>query len=576
MNNMVSSSSPKRDRVLNSLEQIRASITAGKLDDALRQADGLRELLADWHRSMVDEIAAARAWLDEALQADLLLLNVETANKHLGQWENAVVESDNSELIQYKAQVQERARRKQAQLQTRGVIAHCEELWSKAHELERGQQPAHPDFLLTNYYTRARDVAAAAHTNDQESADLDVLLQKAERLRANKVLASRIYREALEEERYADALNDLTKLAADDLLPRYRAEQPGAAPLTYVGMVSIDEARPELDAQAREWAAKKGRDALRKAEENLNAFQPQAALEALQAREALDRFLTETTRQQFAQLDQRARDEVRMLQHAERRAQEALNMIEEDALNAWEIYVEARTIYEGAPSLEGAHPAIVGALNRQLKQRMAEAEQAFGRKQMELVQQLYQKAQQDYTGKDRSLDELLDRMAEVEWQARTYQEYLQNANTTLEQIKRLMQTDVVTAGELLQQLEGYPDIVLEALPSLTKVRADVTKQMEIETTYSHLYNLLYSDSRAEIEQGIADAGKQTRDPRFQQLARALEVHLAFLGAQEAQAAGEHDRALELVASVAESGGHPDQDAAQKLMHELQSQSPTSE
>ena len=90
------------------------------------------------------------------------------------------------DLDQYQERVDQRILQKKTDLQVRGVTAHCEDLWRSAKELEHGDQPPRPEFLLENYYTKARDMATAAHGEYPDEAKLDGLFQKAERLLKNR------------------------------------------------------------------------------------------------------------------------------------------------------------------------------------------------------------------------------------------------------------------------------------------------------------------------------------------------------------------------------------------------------
>jgi hypothetical protein len=553
----------RRDRALTALDQIRALVTDGDLPDAIQKLDSLRTTLAEWQDSLTSDINGARSWLDKALSDDLLLFNVETAKRYLDQWANASTRGEDRELEYYRKQVNDRTRQKQAALQARGVVAHCEELWKKASELEMTEQPAHPDFLLPNYYTKARDITAAAYAEYPDNADLGVLMQKAERLRGNKTLAAQIYRMAVGEEKYSEAIRELAKLTDTDLIPRYQLANDGLEQdfKTVERMISVINARTDLNTLARNWAVKKGGELLYTVEQHLAAHQPQAALDAVRKRPAIDEFLSTEERTQIQELERQAESELRKLEHAERRARQAIT------LAAWDVYQEARGIYEWSPVVEEAKQALVAELGKRLEQVVVEAEQAFVDKQMPLVQQLCQNAQRDYAGKDPSLDEWLNRLNDLDWQAGAYQEYLRDATAALDEIKQLLWQDASAASDLLAQLEtSYHEMILADLPDLSTVRVNVRARLAAEATYNRLYTLMFSQKPEEIQPGI-DSIASSDDPQLRQLGEDLELHLTFIQARTEAANGDYQKAFEMMLPVASAMNHPNQQEARTLISE---------
>jgi len=562
---------PERERALTVLEQIRTALTNDNLQDAVKQIDMLQDLLADWKRT------EARQWLDEAMRGDLLVFNIEAATQRLAQWRSTLPEDQASvgeerEFTHYKERVQERSRQKQSDLQARGVIAHCEELWRKAAELERSEQPAHPDHLMNNYYTRARDVAASAYAESPNNATLDTLVQQTDRLWSNKLIAGNAYKKAIEKEKYIDALTDLDKLPPGDLVPRFRVVMdPTSREMTsFDRMIAITDAHDEIERLARLWAADRAATVIKSGTEALQTYSPQAALDALIGREQYERFLREEFRQQMRDLERRANEDVRLLEQAERRARQAQRLTEENAIGAWNIYVEAYQTYAGAPALVPARETIINGMISELEGLAGQAEQAFMNKQMERVGQIYQDTRLKYSEKDALLDTLLARLEEINWQAQTYQEYLLSANEMLDQIQELIWQDVVQAGEILGQLENYPPIVLEEMQSLPSIRSEVRRRLNAEVMYNQLFKLLLSTNPAEIERGISVATEQRDESRFRQLRSDLEIHLRYLEARRDYAAGDVQKAKAKLESVAVTAAHPDQAVARDLMDEINS------
>lgn len=555
-----------RDRALQILDQIRSAINADDLQEVAKKTESLHAVLAEWN------IANARTRLDTILAADLLLFDVEAARLQLKTWESALKEDDKrDDLDQYQERVAKRITQKQTDLQVRGVTAHCEDLWRSASELEHGDQPPRPEFLLENYYTKARDMATAAHSEYPDDARLDVLVQKAQRLRQNRIMAGKIFQIAIEEDRYADALDDLGKLDAGDLVPRYRAAvDPAADTMAFDGMIPISQARTELQSLGAAWATEQVTQ-MSAAEDHLAAYQPQVALDALADRQRVDPFVDEETKQKLADLEEQANDALQSLQQAENLAKKAQQQASSDPVAAWNTYVEAYQAYAGAPSLTPAHQAIINAMDARLEQLTSEADTAFNDRDMTRVSQIARSALQDYTDKDSSLDAALERLEELDWQARTYLEYLQTATTMVGELRDLVWQDVNAAAELIAQLDEYPDMVLEEFADLSELRASVRRRLAMDEAYKHLSALMTSGDVAEVEQGIAAAGEYSDDARFPRLVTGLKLHAAYLTARREYTEGHAEQALELLDKVVASEGHVDHPNATRLAQQIRAE-----
>lgn len=565
---MTDAPSPKpfgpRDRALETLEQVRQALTNNNLQEAIRQIETLQANLTEWKRS------EARDWLDAALRSDVLLFNVETAKQRLVQWKSVLKDEDESEFNHYQDRVNERIKQKQIDLQARGIIAHCQELWRQAATLERGDQPPHPDFVLSNYYNKARDIILAASAEHPDNPNLDVALQQAQLLCQSKVTARQIYKLALESNQYGEALDKLTSLENIDIIPRYWITQDQSAEMTrFERMISTEEARTELERLARAWASDQAGKLQQQVEELLQIYRPKTALEAVAQRQKLERFLNDGTRQKLYALENRARDDVNMLEQSERRATQAAQIAAENPLQAWATYTEAYRIYAGTPSLTETREQILSQMASQLQQMIETAEHDFEKKRMERITETYQRARLDYSDKDPSLEELLATLAEIEQQARLYQDYLRNAYMLLQQIRTQLDDDIIAAGETLTELEDYPGIVLEELSDLPELRNTVRHRLNMELLYNQLFKLMYSSRMEDIENGIATASKHSEDARMQQLRLDLETHRVFLVAQHEFQRGNLERSLAVLERVIRQDDHPDHEAARQLYAEIE-------
>lgn len=553
-----------RDRALTTLDQIRDALTQDDLQTAIEKIDQLQTQLADWKRR------EARQWLDEALRADLLLFNQDAANKRLQQWADAINDPDNAELASYQERVEARARQKQTDLQARGISAHCNELWVEAARLENSDDPPKPTFALTQYYVKARDVVAAAVAEYPDNATLSVLLQRAERLHEEKRKADTIYKMAIENDHYADALDALDSLDVVKLIPAYRVIVEADSPdlLRFDKMLPLVEAREEIIKRGQMWAVERAEEMRVQADGLLDQYQPQTALDALKDRKLVERFVDEKANQALRDLETRASTDLRLLEQAERRARQAQRLAAENALGAWDLLVEAYQTYAGATALPEARQTIVGAMVESLQGLVREAEAAFNQKRMDRIQRIYQGARLDYADKDETLDEWLAHLAEFDRQARAYEDYIRNAQGLVERIREVMWDDVSAAGELLTELDGYPPIVLDDLEGLADLRADVRRRLNMEVVYNQLRGLLASKTIPEIETGIQSAAPYAQEERFAHLLDWLEVHRAYLEARAAYDAGDDALALDLLEQVAQFDGHPDQNDAQALAAQI--------
>jgi len=553
-----------RERALATVDQIRDALTNDDLQAAVDKIDQLQTQLADWKRR------EARQWLDEALRADLLLFNQDAAKKRLQQWADAITDPDNAELASYRERVDKRAQQKQADLQARGVSAHCTELWDEAARLEAGDNPPKPGFALTQFYAKARDVVAAAVSEHPNNATLSVLFQRAERLHDEKTKADTIYKIAIENDRYADALDLLDSMDVVTLIPAYRVVVEANSPdlLRFDRMLPIFEAREEITKRGQMWSTERAEEMRVQANTLLDQYQPQAALDALGDRKLVSRFVSEKINQALRDLETRASTDLRLLEQAERRARQAQRLAADNALGAWELLVEAYETYAGATALAEARQTIVGAMVERLQGLVREAEAAFNQKRMDRIQRIYQGARLDYADKDETLDEWLAHLAEFDRQARAYEDYRRNAQGLLERIRQVMWEDAAAAGELLSELDGYPPIVLDDLDGLADVRADVRRRLNMEVVYNQLRGLLASKTIAEIETGIQSAAPYADEDRFARLLDWLDVHRAYLEARAAYDAGDDTQALALLDEVAQFDDHPDQNDAQSLAAQI--------
>ncbi|MFW5696325.1 MAG: hypothetical protein ACOCXR_00910 [Phototrophicaceae bacterium] len=557
-----------RQRALQTLDFIRDALVGSDIQEAVRQIDVLQNQLVDWKR------AAAREWLDKALNADLLLFNIDAARQRLNQWANTLEDAEaDPDLARYRSRVVERTRLKHLELQARGVVAHCNELWRQASTLERDDSPPHPDSLLESHYRVAYEVAQSAQMEYPDNHTLADLLERAQRMYNEKQSARDLYTMAIEEDRYADALDLIEALETIELLPRFRVVSSAAGDetqtrtLVFSGMVSLDAAYTEIESLGRRWANAHVAQMLQAVHDHLTAFRPQAALDLLASRKRIEHFAEAPIRDKLHEFEQRASDDLRRLQQAERRAQQALHIIDDNLISAWDIYMEAYSLYRGAPSLGEARSAILSEMLADLERRVVEAEDAFNNRMMERIGQIYQAARLDYSDRAPELEERLARLEELDWQARTFTEYRRSAVQMLDRMRGLVVEDVSAAAEMLAKLEEYPVLVLEDLPGLVDVRAAIRRRLNQEMLYNRLYKLLHTDSIEEVEQGIAEAMQQS-DARFDHLLRDLETHLTYLSGHVEYAVGQMRQAMGLFEQVAAHEGHPDQAEAERLSAEI--------
>lgn len=564
----------RSERALEILDKLRAAIEAENPNDATDHLGKLDTLLKEWRRET--NIEAAKTYLDAAFTRDVLVFNSETARKHLKQWTNALEDPDDESLAQYKSRVDEFIEKKEWTLKVRGVIAHCGELLAQANTLEHSETPPKPDFLLTNHYNKAVDIAASALAEYPLDADLDALLQQTENQRTAKVTASRIYTLALEQHNYNQAIGDLDSLAEDSLIPRFvlSKDEAGNTKLRFHSMIPHAQAQEELAQLAKQWAEKQATKALQQAQLQLEAHNPQAALDALENQSDYLPWLTDTVIKQLNKTQTQAETDLTNLQQAEEQAQSAIELAassstSEEAINAWNMYAHAYGLYQWANSLTAARTAVLDALETRLNGQISEAEQAFNNRDMEGVRAIYKNAQPIFSQKDPRLDALMERLAELNDITHQYDEYMQNAAETLEQVKSMLWQDTAAANDLLTQLESYPDLILESFSEVHDLRVKVNERLNADSAYNHIVTALHTDDVNEVKvaiKAVKEAAEEFADDnRFPNLAHALELHHSFLNARNYHAAGDMEKARALLQPVAALPNHPDQPKAVEML-----------
>lgn len=566
-----------RESALDVIERLRNAVDQQQITDAVEQLTALQTIVQNWQRTVV--IAGAKAWLDTALQEDLLLFNTGEAERYLSQWEAVSATAQHGEdfdLGRYKRRVEERAGQKQAALYVHGVTTYCESLLTRATELERGDAPPHPDFVLTNYYNKAYAIAEAARVEHADSPELGVLTQKTERLQSQKMTTAKLYGSALTKQAYTEVLYELNQLPAEILIPRFANEAGVNAP-SFVGMVSVSQARRELLSLAQEWATGRATVLIQTAQLHLDAHNPQAALDSLEARD-ITPYLKDEQRTQLETVRKTAEESLFQRNQAQEQSQHALKIASANPLEAWDAYAQAYNFFQWLPELTEVRRQVVAALDTQIDQIIAKTDQAFYDREMNQVRQLSQNTTRLYGGKDSGLDIKLERFKELEDMTRQYDEYLTNAEQTYEQVKSLLYEDAVAANDLLTQLESYPDLVLLSFPDLGELREIVNRRLSANQMYGQLYGQVYAEELDLVSEAVEMATTAVEDypddGRFRPLIDALTLHRDFIVIQSVYRAGQPLSSAQLtrlgrIAVI----DHPDRGDAQRLLDELRPPAP---
>ena len=563
------SESPK-EQALQLLDLLRGALETDNLNSATRQLETLKDLLDDWHDQIrVDE---AREYLDAAFADDVLTFNVDVAQQQLDSWRQAAGDSD-PDHAQYQAKVEQYIQQRDKALKVRGVLAFCEELLRRAKQEETSNEPQDPEFIYKQYYRKARGIALAASIENNDDDSLAEMVDRTNMLYEQAGLALKIFQKALEEREYTEALDCLDQLPDDMAIPRYTAKrEDGEFKLHFVTMVSSSEARKEINKLALHYATEIAQKAVLAARPLFDKHQPHEALEVLNIPESLLQFLEDDVKTLHAELLERANADSANYDRAQVYAQRAIEIADRAPLDAWDEYARAYHTYRHADGVNTAREAALVSLRKQLDALIQRAENAFQAHQMNRVEQLYAEAQQLYGGKDGSLDRMLQNLTEIYEMVGRYQDYLNRARDTLEQIKDLLWTDTAACDELLLKIEGYPDIVQEALPEVAELRRLVNHRLNADHAYSQLHQLLFSDDADGIRDGIAAAGDHSStyrdDSRFPALQQSLQQHLVFLQARSLATNGRIAEALDRLEPLLNMPRHPDYESALNLASQL--------
>ncbi len=569
---MMDTSTTRKERALDMLGSIQTALTDDQLKEAIENLETLQAYLTEWMHT--HHIESAKTWIDASVQEDLLAFKSDLANQHLQNWQEALDDPTDREFSNYQTRVQERIQKKQAILQVRGVLAHVQELMSEAERIEHGADAPEPAYMMSQFYQKISGIMSAAHSEFPNTVNLDVLFKKAQKLQENKALVAIIYPTAIEQNDYTTALSLLESVQTDYLIPRFIEKTTATSKqVEFSKMVSISEAKTELRTLAEEWAQSQAQDVMETASGHLASHHPQSAVDSFADRVSFDAFLTDELKEQLNALFKQAEAELDSLQRAEAQSLQAREMVAENPLQAWDVYAKAYHTYQWAEGLSATRETIVQALQKQLEELILQADHAFHARQMEHTQQIFQNAQRIYSQKDVLLDELLLQLEEMDHVSKQYEEYIENATTTLNNVQELLTQDTTAANDLLSQLESYPEIVLEAFPDLHQVRAQVNHQLNADRVYGELLNQMYVTDLVEVQKGIefgTEASQEFEgDTRFPLLLQALQIHATFLQAQQHIADDKISQALELIQTVAVATNHPDQPHAQQLIEELQ-------
>jgi hypothetical protein len=565
----------RKEEALELLESIRAELEDDAVDKVAEGLGQLSSLMSEWQRSL--HVQAARNWLDTAFDEDVLAFDAGTAREHLQKWADASAEAAESpELIDYRKRIEARDKSKHEALFVRGVISHCDELLSQAQTMEISSEAPAPDFMLRQYYQKARAIAVAAQSEHEKNTDLGRLIQRVERLFQQKESAIAVYTMAIESQKYSNALHNLEQLPTDFLVPRFTTMEnlSGEKRLSYQGMVELEKAREEISLQAQSWASSTAEKAIKTSQQYLEAHEPAEAVEELDLGENVEKFLNQEQKDALQVAKTNATSQLRNREKAEERATRALEILADEPLKAWDEYTAALGLFEWIDGLEEVKQAVLKTLRGRLKAMARDADLAFHeQRDMARVRQICQRAKSSYAGKDASLDEQLAKFDEYEEMVKSYEEYLVTGGEILEKVKAFIWEDAVAANDLLTQVESYPDFVLEAFPSLYELRVQVNQRLNAEQTYNQLYKALFNETMHEITQAIEHtkvAGEDfPDDKRFQTLAQWLQYHMAFLSGRMTAERGLAEQAMQLIAPVLNNPEHPDYDEAQKLRRSLE-------
>ncbi|MEO1162234.1 MAG: hypothetical protein AAFV98_00500 [Chloroflexota bacterium] len=566
----------QHDKAYALLGEIRASLEADALDDAIAHVASLSEQLAEWQRS--ETLQNARTWLETALHDDLLAFDVNAARHYIRKWADASTTEENLELADYEARVEKRADEKATALMVRGVIAHCDEILAHASTLETGTESPAPSFMLKQYFTKAKMIALSARADRENNPELEQLVQRVERLHNNKETASMVYAMALENQKYSNALHNLDQLPDGFLIPRFTSTEldDKSVRLQYQGMITRSAAREELLGFARTWAAKMANNAITDAQQFMDAHEPQEAVDKLDLGENVEKYLTAETKAELTSAQTNAKTQLRNREKAEERAEKALALVSEDPLAAWDEYATAVALYQWADGLDEAYKAVLKGMRSRLKGMLRDADTAFHQmRDMERVREIASRARAQYSEKDSSLDELLAEFDNFEEMTRSYENYINTGNEILTQVKDVLNEDAVAANDLLTQVESYPEFVLEAFGELYDLRSRVNQRLNADQTYNRLYRALFNEAMVEVQTALEETNTAvsefSSDGRFGSLESWLKYHLAFLSAQQAYQTGAHEQVMQLIKPVLGHPEHPDYDDAVAMQQQIQAQ-----
>lgn len=610
------------------LEQADAALEAEQLQSAYRlldiahaEAGPLRESRSPWAQELaaaidsrlekVREAAGAQAYeahqiIEEALEQPVENFPEAMVDEALQRLYEAQLtgEATGPTLRALEHRVERRrAEARDAQI-VQDVQTQIENYWAGAMSAEASG--AGDQMIIDEYFKPAEELAQAKAAEHPHLSHLKILASQAAQRRRQRALAAEIYTSALQADQFKTALENLSALSDDALVPR-------KAPTgEFMGYITAREARDELMRSGRDRAHDKTEEYINSAYQLLDAGQPRAALDALRKWKEFDLFLRDEQAilDDIRRTEREIQREIQQQEQAEARAREAIELIEapaesrleevRNAYAAWGVYLEARKAYPNAHGVETVRQRVVRELRRHFTDLVNRAQTAWQRRDIEAVLEMEVTAQQRYddlqglseqvfdddmtTGApavDVSVDVLLQEIARFANLARHRRADIQAAHDVLVEIAGQVRRDPEGAHHELEQMEarfGADILSLVADPTYEAVRAEVQARYNTQKAVEDLRTALNAESIDDVaramrvaklsaERAGQDDLQETDSEPFTRVYADLDLHHTYLVALRDYNLGNYQAALEGMEQVAAVPG-VDRDSAQRYLEEL--------
>lgn len=540
-----------------------------------------RELSKELKETTSSVIQSSKDGLKKLINLSLEAFDSDRAQELLTQWEDCQLDETeiDPEFISWRDSI--RIRRDEASAYRVSSVTQnlLEAKWAEIEEIKRTRRDVAPNEIAELYNTAltiARDAAAQNPTNSYLAA----LHDRAQRLREEAGKVEGIATSGAESGAYKRVLASYKKYKDDDLIPVYDIEG------NFISNLPKQEARERTLIDARAYAQGKIAEYRDVAAPLRREDKPREALSALQRykENELDEFLEPNDIERIHQLENELFEEIRTLEVAESKAEEAAKVAETDGLQAWKTLTAAMDTHRGlrhSQRVQDIRADIILRLNQELKAHYEDLSLTFQNGDWHTVTRKGKHLKDTYSNIDDQLAAGLRLINVLINDADSSIKLHDEVTRVFSQVKILLDNHDRSSAEEAQDLinglqSKYDRSRLEIFEDYESLVSRIQQQLNANTELERLGKYESHTDPAAVERAInnARAGAQHVDDdgmaqRYTEVAQILELHLEFLRAQRDYSSKQLDDALSrLTQKVLIDERAPDTKVAEDLLSKI--------